>query len=148
MASILPTCALPFPITFVLCASQEHYFEISTRRYVYWSAIGNPSSPHFQMKVTGFTLSSLHTTTAHVYTFDNTLHFLACSSALSIWFCTPSGISDIPTKSSANINSDTVSSPTVTVRFAASTATIMSFIYTLNALGDSCLLYTSPSPRD
>ena len=41
------------------------------------------------------------------------------------------------TKSSANITLDTVSSPTVTPCSAASTATIMSSIHTLNRLGDS-----------
>ena len=65
IASILPKCALPFPIAFAMCASQDHSFDISTSRYVYWSAIGNSRSPYFLVKVTGFTLSSLHTTTAH-----------------------------------------------------------------------------------
>jgi len=45
---------------------KEQPFEISTPRYVYWSTIGNSSSPHFQLKFTGFTLSSLQTT-AHFF---------------------------------------------------------------------------------
>ena len=58
-------------------------------------------------------------------------------SAFSICFCNPSGASDIPTKSSANINPDTVSSPIVTPCYAASTAAITLLVYTLNRLGDS-----------
>ena len=43
IASILPTIntwALPVPNYFAMRASHEHFFEISTPRYVYWSAIG------------------------------------------------------------------------------------------------------------
>ena len=39
-ASISPTCALPFLVTWAMCVSQEQYFEISTPRYVYWCTIG------------------------------------------------------------------------------------------------------------
>ena len=138
IASILPTCALPCPITFATCASHEHSFEISTPRYVYWAAIGNSCSPHYHLKVTGFSLSSLHTTTAHFCTSAVTLHFLVYYSDLSICFCNPSGVSDIPTKSSANINPDTaVSPPIVTPCHAAWTATIMSLICTLNKFRDN-----------
>ena len=63
-------------MTFAMRASQEHYLEISTPRYAYWSAIGNLCSPHFHLKVTGFSSSSLHTTAAHFVTFAVTLHFL------------------------------------------------------------------------
>ena len=82
IASILHACALPFSITFAMCAFQEHYFEVSTPMYVYWSAIGNTSSPHLHVKVTEIILSSLHatTTTAHVLTVAGTLHFLVYSS--------------------------------------------------------------------
>ena len=110
-----PTC-----ITFAMCASQGQPFEISTPRYVYWSTIGNSSSPHFHLKATGFTLSSLHTTTAHFFTFAVTLHFLVYSSALPICFCNPSGVTHIPTESYAHINPETLPSPTVTPSFAAS----------------------------
>ena len=51
IAPVLPKCALPFPSAFGMCASQEQAFEISTPRYVYWSAICNSSSPHFHLKV-------------------------------------------------------------------------------------------------
>ena len=70
-------------------------------------------------------------------TFAVTLHFLVYSSTFSVCFCNPSGVSDIPTKSSTHINPDTVYFLTVTPCFAASTATIMSLIHTLNTLGDS-----------
>ena len=42
---------------------------------VYWSTIGSSSSPHFHLKFTAFTLSSLHITTAHFFTFAFTLHW-------------------------------------------------------------------------
>ena len=35
IASILPTCALPFPIIFAMCVSQKQSFQISTPRYAY-----------------------------------------------------------------------------------------------------------------
>ena len=38
----------------------------------------------------------------------STLHFLEYSGAFSIYSCNPSGVDDFPTKSSANINPDTV----------------------------------------
>ena len=59
------------------------------------------------------------------------------SSAVSICSCNPSGVSDINTKSSANINPDTVSSPIVTHCFVASAATILSLLFTFNTSGDS-----------
>ena len=46
------------------------------------------------------------------------------SSAFSICFCNRLGVSDITTKSSANINPYTVSSPIVTPWFVVSTATL------------------------
>ena len=67
---------LYLPITFAMCASREQSLETSTPTYVHCSAIGNLSSPHFHLNVTGFTLSLLHTTTAHFCTFAVTLHFL------------------------------------------------------------------------
>ena len=110
---------LPFPITFAMCASQEQSFETFTPRYGYWSALGNSSSPHFHLKVTGFTLPSLHTSTAHCF-------YVRCL----LCFRNPSGVSDTPTKSiRKKINPDTASSPTVTPCLAASTATIMSSSY-------------------
>ena len=114
------------PTNMVTCKSRQRVREHTQQ-----------SSPHCDLKVAGFTLSSLHTTTAHFFTFAFALHFLVYSSAFSICFCYPSGVSDIPTKSSANINPDTVSSPIVTPCFGASTATVMSLIHTLNRLGDS-----------
>ena len=63
IASILPTCALPFPISFALCASPEQNLDAPTPRYVYWSTIGNCLLP------------IIHTTTAHFFTFAVTLHF-------------------------------------------------------------------------
>ena len=51
------------------------------------------------------------------------------TSAFSVCFCNPSGVSDVPTKSSAYINPDTVYSPAVTPCLAVSTATIRSLIY-------------------
>ena len=102
IASILPNCGLPFPITFAMCASQEQSFEISTPRYVYWSTIGSSSSPHFHLKFTGFTLSLLYTSihTAHFFSFAVTLHFLLYSRdfCINFCFCDPSGVSDISTK--------------------------------------------------
>ena len=90
------------------------------------------SSPPFYMKVSGFNLFLLHTATAHFFTFAFPLHCLLYSSAFSFCSCNPSGVSDIPTKSSANTNPDTVSSfPIVNPYFAASTAintTIMSLL--------------------
>ena len=77
------------------------------------------------LKTTGSALSSLHTNTAHVFTFAVALHFLAycCSSGFSICFYNPSAIYSIPTKSSANTNPDTIYFPSaVTPCFAASTA--------------------------
>ena len=82
IASILPTCAFPFSYHFrYVCNAHPKtiYFDISTPRYVYWSAIGNSSSPHFHLKVTGFTLSSLHAITAHFFTFAVTLYILVHS---------------------------------------------------------------------
>ena len=59
-------------------------------------------------------VSSLHTTTAHFLTFAVTLHVLVYARAFSICFCNPLGVCDIPTKSPANINPDTVSGEGVT----------------------------------
>ena len=69
ISSVLPECALPFPITFSLfvCMSREVFREISTSRPVCWFTTGNSSCPHFLLNVTEFTLSSLHTTTAHFF---------------------------------------------------------------------------------
>ena len=50
-------------------------------------------------------------------------------SAFSACFCNPSSVSNSPTKSSAYLHPDTVSSPTVNPCFAASTATISSHQY-------------------
>ena len=111
--------------------------QISTARYVYRPTTGNSSSPHFQLKFTGFTSSSFHTSTAHSLTFAVTLHFVAKSSAFSSCFCNPSGVYDIPTRSSANIDPDNVSSPAVTPCLAASTAIIRSSTYILNRIGDN-----------
>ena len=63
IASILPTCYLPFLTSFAVFASRGQSFEIFTPRYVYRSTVGSSSSPHVHLKFTGFTLSSLHTTT-------------------------------------------------------------------------------------
>ena len=71
------------------------------------------------------------------FAFAVTLNFLVNFSAFPIRFCNPSGVSDIPTKLSANVNADTVSSPTVTPCFASSTTSITSSIGTLNRLCDS-----------
>ena len=125
IASILPTCALPIPIMFAMCASQHHYFEISTR-FVRRSAIifSPPSFESYRVHLIFDTC-----TTAHVFTFAATLHFLVYFSAFSICFCNPnwyvqvrelkfyfvpsrrriykkkshSGVCDTPTKSCANI---------------------------------------------
>ena len=93
--------------------------DISTSRYVYYYTFGYSSSPHFQLKFTGYILSSLQTTTTTAHqSLDVCRHspffFVVYSSTFSTCFCNPSGVSDIPTKSSANINPDAVSSPTVT----------------------------------
>ena len=48
IASISPTCALPFPIIFAMCVSQDKSFEISTPREVYLSAIGSPYLRYIQ----------------------------------------------------------------------------------------------------
>ena len=69
-------------------------------------------------------------------TFAVTLPFLVYSRAFSVCLSNRSGIYGFLTKSSANINPDTASSSTVTPCFAASTATIMSLICTLNKFGD------------
>ena len=53
IASILHTCALSSSIAFALCASHEQSFELSTPRYVCWSAIGNSLSPHVHLKAVG-----------------------------------------------------------------------------------------------
>ena len=45
IASIFPTCDLPFSITSDMCVSQGQSLKIFTPRYVYWSSIGNSSSP-------------------------------------------------------------------------------------------------------
>ena len=97
IASILPLgYALPYPITFAMCASHEQYFEISSSRYVYWSAIGNYYFPHFHLKVTGVTLSSsLHTTTAHFFAFAVTFNFLVHFSTFPTCFCNPSGLTEV-----------------------------------------------------
>ena len=105
--------------------------------YKYWSTIDNSSSPHFHLNSTGFVLSSLHTSIAHLFTFAVTLHFLVYSSAFTIYFCNPSGVSAIPTKSSANINPDTVSSPILAPCFAVSTALIRSLVNALKRVGDN-----------
>ena len=69
-------------------------------------------------------------------TFAVTLPFLVYSRAFSVCLSNRSGVYGFLTKSSANINPDTASSSTVTPCFAASTATIMSLICTLNKFGD------------
>ena len=84
VASIWPTCDLPFPIAFAIRVSQEQSFEISTPRYIYWSTVGRSSSPQLYLKITGFSLSSLRTTTALFFMFAVTLHFLVYSSSFSI----------------------------------------------------------------
>ena len=98
IASILPTCDLPFPTTFAICASQDQSVEISEPRYVYWSTIGYQYVPLLCLNDTGFSPSSLHTTTrtARFLAFAVTLHFLVGSSAFAICFCIPSGVSNIP----------------------------------------------------
>ena len=75
--------------------------------------------------------------TALFFTFAVTLRFLGYYSAFTIGFCGPSGVPNISTKSSANINPVTVSSPTVTPCFVSWTATIniMSLVYTSNRGG-------------
>ena len=123
---------LPLPITYCSgCIPRAECLAISTPRYVYWSTIGTSSSPYFQLKFTGLNLSSLPTTTAHFNTFADTLHLLSIvydinNSVFSVRFCNPSGVSDIPTKSSANINPDTVASPTVAPCCAASAELLLS----------------------
>ena len=130
-----------------MCASQNIPLR-SLRRDTYtWSSMGSSSSHHFPLKFTGSTLSSIHTTAtttkAHCFTFTVTLHSLVYSSVVAFFLSVsailhhPSGVSDIPTKSSANIDPDPVSSPIVTPCYAASTATIMALLYTLNRFGDS-----------
>ena len=122
---------------FILCASQEEPLEISTPRHVYWSAIGTYSSPHFHLKVTAFILCSLHTSTAHCFTFAVTLHFLEPSSASCLVFV--SAILRVflisPRNHPHTFFPDTASSPIVIPCFAASTATIMSLTCTLNKSG-------------
>ena len=130
ITSIWPTCVFTLSTTFAMCVSHERYFKTSTPLYIYWSTIGASSPPHFQLIFTGFTLYSLHTTTAHFLTFAVTLHFLVYFSALSISFCYPWGVLDIPKKPYGSINPGLVSSPTVTPCLAVSTATIRSLLYT------------------
>ena len=45
IASILPTCDLPFSIAFCLGVYQRQSFKTSMPTYVYWSTIGNSSFP-------------------------------------------------------------------------------------------------------
>ena len=54
----------------------------------------NHISPNFHSNVTGFSLSSLHITTAHSFTFAASVYFVVYSSAFSRYFCNPSGVSD------------------------------------------------------
>ena len=134
IAPILPTYGLPFPITFAVCASQasqEQSFDISTPRYACWSTIGNSSSPRFQLKNYRVHLIFV------AYNYYPPLPAVAYSIACSVRFCSPSGVSDIPTKSSAETNPDTVPSPTVAPCSSASTAAIRSSIYISNRLGDN-----------
>ena len=147
IASILPmyVCMLCHVLLLLLlyiyiCVSQEQSFDISTPRYVYLFTIGKSSSLHLQLKFIGFTSSSFQTTTycAFLAVRRHPPFFLEYSSTFSIiCSCDPSGVSDIPTKSSADINPDMVSSPTTTVApcLAALTATIRSLIYILNMGG-------------
>ena len=142
IVSILPTCVLSNYIVFATRLPQERFCLVSTPRYVYWSTIGNSSSPHFRLKCTGFTFSLLHKHTARPFTCAVTLRpqCILAPSLLNSCFCNSSGVSDIPAKSSVNINPDTVSSPTATPCLAASTATIRSLTYILNRLGDGAHL--------
>ena len=67
-----------------------------------------PLFPHLYLNVTGLSLSSLHIASAFVRCHSpsfSTFEFF------SIRFRYPPGVSDIPTKSSANVNADTVYFP-------------------------------------
>ena len=76
---------------------------VSLRQSMYIDLrLGKSSSPHFDLKATGFNLSSLHTITAHVFTFAVTLHFLVSSSAFSICSCNSSAIHGCNISSSNN----------------------------------------------
>ena len=117
---MLPMCDLPVPTTCAVRASQEQSFEISTPRYEYWSTIGSMSSPHFQLNVFRFSLSTLHATaarrTAYSLTFAGHSPFLSILVPTDylflfiflffygLFFLFLSGVSDIPTKLSANIH--------------------------------------------
>ena len=90
IASILPTCYLPFPITFAMCASQEQSFEISTPRYVYWSTIGSSSPPTSIRNLPGSPcLRYIQLLRIFLRSLSLSISY---SSAFSICLCNPSGV--------------------------------------------------------
>ena len=119
IASIFPTCYLSFPINCAVCASQDQYFDISTPRCVHWSAIGTSSSPHssFWMLLVCFCLCYLQQrrATTHVFLFAVALQLQALQVSSHFVSDRPSGVSGIPTKSSANIKVSTPYLPPRTV---------------------------------
>ena len=110
---------------------------MSTPRHVYWSTIGNSSFPHFHLNVAGFSLSSLHTPTAHFFLRSLSLQFLVYSSAFSIRFCNPSGVSDISHEIICKHQCRHCVFLHRDFCFAASTAAMVSLPFTLNRFGDS-----------
>ena len=80
IASILSTRYVCVTPSYCVCNVRipRAVFRDLYAKYVYSPAIDNSSTPHFH-KVDGFTVPSLHTTTAHFNTFAVTLHFLVYS---------------------------------------------------------------------
>ena len=118
----LPTRTSPFPITFAMGASQEHDFDISTPRYVYWSAIGISSSLTSISMFPVNLISVTYNYCAPLYVRCLSPLPLVYSSASSTCLCHLSCVSYVATKSSAHFNPDTSSFLTFTPCFADSTA--------------------------
>ena len=128
IAFILPACALAY--YFWLCAPQEHHYGISMPRYIYWSSIGSLVLP-FEC-CWALVVFVRYSYCALFLNYHSP--FSSVFIALALFFVV---LRIIPTQPSANINPDTILSPTVTLCVAASTTIIMSLIYTLNGWGDN-----------
>lgn len=139
ITSILPKCALPFllPTLCVHPMNTSSYLYAKVCILVYDRSFLLPPLPCSFFQVPFI----LVTKTYHFYAFFAfcaTLHFLVYSSHFSIC-CNSSGVHDIATKSSANINHDTEPSPTWTPFGAASTATVLPLINHLHMVGEYVL---------
>lgn len=66
--SVLPTRTLPCLDNFALYLQSNVLIFLYTTQCVYWSTVCISSYPGLHLKITGFTLRSLHTTTTHVLT--------------------------------------------------------------------------------